>query len=110
MKAGLDRKRELGMACTRQECSGGTGNDAQGEEAAWMASFDAREAVESAAMRTDSRMPMSLFDDVSVVSDLSEDDVVYVGSYFSLRRAMLVWVAVVFYTSILGYDKAVVIK
>ena len=55
-------------------------------------------------------MPISLFDDVSVVLDVSEVSVDYVNRYTSLRRVVLGWVAVVFYTAVLGYDKGLVIK
>ena len=34
----------------------------------------------------------------------------YVGRCVSLRRAVLGWVAVVFYTAVMGYDKGLVIK
>ena len=89
MQAGLDTKRErgrgTGRVCTRQEGLWWfSGDDAQGKKAGW----------KTAAMRTDSRGPTSLFYDVHVVSDF----------------AMLGWFAVVFYTSVLGYDKSIVIK
>ena len=57
-----------------------------------------------------SRKPISLFDELSDVSDVSEVIADYVGRCNSLRRACLGWVAVVFCTAVLGYDKGVVIK
>ena len=62
------------------------------------------------AMRTDSREPTSLFDELFDVSDVSEVIADYIGRCNSLRRAVLGWVAVVFYTAVLGYDKGLVIK
>ena len=73
-------------------------------------SGDAREAIEAAAMKTDSRKPISLFDELSDVSDVSEVIADYAGRCDSLRRAVLGWVAVVFYTAVMGYDKGLVIK
>ena len=87
MQAGLKTKLELGKGTGWAGKGQGVrwwyaGDDARWKEAGWKA----------AAKRTDRRMPMSLFDDVHVVSD-----------------AMLGWYAV-FYTTVLGYDKSVVIK
>ena len=61
-------------------------------------------------MKTDSRGPISLFDELSDVSDVSEVIADYVGRCISLRRAVLGWVAVVFYNAVMGYDKGLVIK
>jgi hypothetical protein len=90
--------------------AGGIAGDAHEEGACWTESGDAREAMEAAGLRIDSRGPISLFDDVSVVLHVSEVSVDYVGRCNSLRRAVLGWVAVVFYTAVLGYDKGLVIK
>lgn len=111
-RVGILRDRwDTGMVNFREERSGDVAGDEEvGEAASRAESNDAREATLSAALRLDSRRPASIFDDVSVVSDASEVDVDYVGSYVSLRRSMLGWVAVVFCTAVLGYDKGVVIK
>jgi hypothetical protein len=84
--------------------------DVPEERASWIENGDAREALDATQLRIDSRMPISLFDDVSVVLDVSEVSVDYVNRYTSLRRVVLGWVAVVFYTAVLGYDKGLVIK
>ena len=55
-------------------------------------------------------LPISLSEDVFVVLSVSDVLVDYVGRYFDIRRASLGWVAVVFCTAVLGYDKGVVIK
>ncbi len=47
-------------------------------------------------MKTDSRGPISLFDELSDVSDVSEVIADYVGRCNCLRRAVLGWVAAVF--------------
>ncbi len=61
-------------------------------------------------MKTYSMGLISLFDELSDVSDVSKVIADYVGSCVSLRRAVLDWVAVVFYTAVMGYDKGLVIK
>ena len=80
------------------------------EVAGWAESGDAREAIGAADARIDSRGPISLSEDVFVVLSVSDVLVDYVGRYFDIRRASLGWVAVVFCTAVLGYDKGVVIK
>ena len=51
-----------------------------------------------------------MFEDVFVVLFVSDVKVDCVGRYFDLRRACFGWVAVVFCSAVLGYDKVVVIK
>jgi len=84
--------------------------DAEVEVAGWAESGDAGEAIGAADARIDSRGPISLSEDVFVVLFVSDVTVDCVGRYFDLRRACFGWVAVVFCTAVLGYDKGVVIK
>ena len=84
--------------------------DAEEGVASWVESGDASETIGVADTRTDSREPISLFEDVFVVLFVSDVKVDCVGRYFDLRRACFGWVAVVFCTAVLGYDKGVVIK
>ena len=115
MYKGQERERwkNTGNACEILEDAGGFAGDVHGGRAGWSVSGGAREAMEAAAMKTDSREPTSLFDelfDLSDVSDVSEVIADYIGRCNSLRRSVLGWVAVVFYTAVLGYDKGLVIK
>ena len=103
-------KRDADSACRRRVGLDDGAGDAYEDVAGWAESGDAREAMEATAMKTDSREPISLFDELSDVSDVSEVIADYVGRCDSLRRACLGWVAVVFCTAVLGYDKGVVIK
>ena len=80
------------------------------EVAGWAESGDAGEAIGAADARIDSRGPISLSEDVFVVLSVSDVTVDCVGRYYDLRRACFGWVAVVFCTAVLGYDKGVVIK
>ena len=105
-----ERWKNTGTACGILVDDGGIAGIAHGGRAGWSVSGDAREAMEAAAMKTDSREPISLFDELSDVSDVSKVIADYVGSCDSLRRACLGWVAVVFYTAVMGYDKGLVIK
>ena len=91
-------------------CLDDKAGDAEEEVAGWAESGDAREAIGAADTRIDSRVPISLSEDVFVVLSVSDVLVDYVGRYFDIRRASLGWVAVVFCTAVLGYDKGVVIK
>ena len=62
-------------------------------------------------LRIDSRGPASDSEDASVVlSDVSDVRVVYVGRFFDIHCDRWGWVAGVFYISVLGYDKRVVIR
>ena len=82
---------------------------AQEEAAGRAESCDAREAATAAReLRIDSREPASDSDDASVV--VSDVRVVYVGSFLDIHCDRWGWVAGVFYTSVLGYDKRVVIR
>lgn len=114
IKAGPDAEREFWEiteeAGRRFGRFGGGAGDDEGETAGWAVSGDTREAMGAAATRIDSRGPTSLSDDVFVIPDDSEDSVVYAGRYVVLCRACAGWVAVVFCTAVLGYDKGVVIK
>ena len=105
-----ERWKNAGNASEISGSAGGSAGDVHGGAACWTESGDAREAMEAAAMKTDSRGPISLFDELSDVSDVSEVIVDCVGRCDSLRRAVLGWVAVVFYTAVMGYDKGLVIK
>ena len=113
-KTGMVTKRErwknTGNASEISGSAGGIAGDVHEGAACWTESGDAREAMEATAMKTDSRGPISLFDELSDVSDVSEVIADYVGRCDSLRRAVLGWVAVVFYTAVMGYDKGLVIK
>ena len=100
---------------TEVACRSGVGLDdkaggAEEEGAGWAESGDAREAIGDPDARIDSSGPTSLSEDVSVILSVSDVLVDCVGRYFDIRRAMLGWVAVVFCTAVLGYDKGVVIK
>jgi len=87
------------------------GGVAQKEAAGRAESCDAREAAAAMELRIDSRGPMSVSDDNSVVvCDVSDVRVVYVGRYLDIHCDRWGWVAGVFYTSVLGYDKRVVKK
>ena len=104
-----------GTAASRTESISrdNVGGVAQREAAGRAESYDAREAAAAAAreLRIDSREPASDSDDASVVvSDVSDVRVDYVGSYFDIHCDRWGWVAGVFYTSVLGYDKRVVIR
>ena len=106
---------DAGTAASRTESISGdnAGGVAQKEAAGRAESCDAREAAAAAAMelRIDSREPASDSDDASVVlSDVSDVRVVYVGRFFDIHCDRWGWVAGVFYTSVLGYDKRVVIR
>ena len=102
-----------GMAASRMERI--SRDDVEGvaqEEAAGRAeSCDAREAAAAMELRIDSRGPASVSEDVSVVvSVVSDVRVVYVGSFLDIHCDRWGWVAGVFYTSVLGYEKGVVIR
>jgi len=98
------------VVCKSRVCLDEGAGDAEEEVAGWAESGDAREAIGAADARIDSRAPISLSEDVFVILSVSDVLVDYVGRYFDIRRASLGWVAVVFCTAVLGYDKGVVIK
>ena len=104
---------DAGTAASRTESISGdnAGGVAQKEAAGRAESCDAREAAAVMELRIDSREPASDSDDASVVlSDVSDVRVVYVGRFFDIHCDRWGWVAGVFYTSVLGYDKRVVIR
>jgi hypothetical protein len=104
---------DTGTAASRTESISGdnAGGVAQKEAAGRAESCDAREAAAAMELRIDSRGPASDSDDASVaLSDVSDVRVVYVGRFFDIHCDRWGWVAGVFYTSVLGYDKRVVIR
>ena len=100
------------VATRKWSSSDDDGGVAQREAAGRAESYDAREAVAAAVeRRIDSRGPISVSDDDSIVVSVASDvSVVYVGRYINIHCDMWGWVAGVFYTSVLGYDKRVVIR
>ena len=102
-----------GTAASRMESISGdnAGGVAQKEAAERAESCNAREAAAAMELRIDSREPASVSEDVSVVvSVVSDVRVVYVGSFLDIHCDRWGWIAGVFYTSVLGYDKRVVIR
>ena len=102
-----------GTAASRTESISrdNVGGVVQREAAGRAESYIAGEAAAARELRIDSRECASDSGDASVVVyDVSDVRVDYMGSYFDIHCDRWGWVAGVFYTSVLGYDKRVVIR